>query len=261
MNIDLAFSYALAAVILSGILAYLFRIFTRGSAKYSRVERQGGSKLLNEDLMTMGYWWFEPIGHWFNNRGVTPNQVTWLSLVCAIIATLCLALGMFGIAAWFMLFAGLLDIVDGLVARLSGIQDPAGAVLDSSLDRYVDFLFLAGLLVYYIDSIFFVVIVMTAMLGTFMISYSSAKAEAMQIEPPRGMMKRSERLVYIVAATGLTPFSIAYIESNWTFTPALGLPIFLVVCMFAVLTNVSAVQRLKALGLAARKQAMGEPQE
>jgi len=256
MNINLIFSYALATVILSGIVAYLFRVMKRGSAKYARVERQGGSKLLNEDFMAMGYWWFEPIGHWFTNRGFTPNQVTWLSLVCAVIATVCLATGSFGIAAWFMLFAGLLDIVDGLVARLSGIQDPAGAVLDSSLDRYVDFLFLAGLLIYYIDSILFVIIVMFAMLGTFMISYSSSKAEAMQIEPPRGMMKRSERLVYIVAATGLTPFSLAYIEPEWDFSPALGLPIFLVICMFAILTNVSAIQRLKALGVAARHQAL-----
>ena len=256
MNIDLIASYSLAAVIATGIVAYLVRVLTRGSAKYERVERQGGSKLLNEDFMSMGYWWLLPFGNWFNNRGITPNQVTWLSLVCAIIATVCLATGHFGIAAWFMLFAGFLDILDGLVARLSGKQDPAGAVLDSSLDRYVDFLFLAGLLIYYIDSTFYVVIVMFAMLGTFMISYSSSKAEAMQIEPPRGMMKRSERLVYIVTATGLTPFSIAYIESDWEYTPSLGIPIFFVICMFAVLTNLSAIQRLKALGIAARNQAL-----
>lgn len=256
MNIDLVFSYALAALILTGIFAYLFRILTRGSTRYERVERQGSSKLLPEDLMTMGYWWLLPIGNWFNNRGFTPNQVTWLSLVCAVIATVCLATGHFGIAAWFMLFAGFLDIIDGVVARLSGKQDPAGAVLDSSLDRYVDFLFFAGILIYYLESTLYVVIVMTAMLGTFMISYSSSKAEAMQIEPPRGMMKRSERLVYIVAATGLTPFSFAYVESDWTLSPALGLPLFFVVCMMAILTNVSAIQRLKALGIAARLQAL-----
>lgn len=254
MKLDLAVAWMMVALAVAGILFYVGRVLRRGRASYDRIERQGGSALLNKDVMAMGYWWFEPLGRACVRVGISANQVSWISFVCGVLAAVCASVGYFGFAALFALLAGLLDIVDGMVARLSGSQDPAGAILDSTLDRYVDFLFTAGLVIYYRDSVLLVALVLLAMLGSFMISYSTAKAEAMQVTPPRGSMKRSERVVYLIGASILTPFSIHYLEADWDFSPALGLPMLLTIGLIAVMANISAVQRMVALAQAVREK-------
>ena len=48
---------------------------------------------------------------------------------------------------------------------------------------------------------------LAALFGSFMVSYTTAKAEAMGVEPPRGSMRRAERAIYLLVAAGLTPYS------------------------------------------------------
>ncbi len=259
MTIDLFISFFITGIALLSVLLYLLRVITRGKAVYERVEKQGGSRLFSKELMAMGYWCFEPLGHWCHRRGFSPNQITWISFLFGFIAAFAVSFGYFGLGALCLLMAGWLDVLDGMVARLIGSNDPAGMVLDSSLDRYVDFIFLAGLVIYYRDSTLIMVIVLLAILGSFMISYSTAKAEAMQITPPRGSMKRSERLLYLIVACVLAPYSITYLETDWAFSPALGLPVLIVVCAIALLSNISAVQRLTSVALQARKNQNSAP--
>jgi CDP-diacylglycerol--glycerol-3-phosphate 3-phosphatidyltransferase len=159
-------------------------------------------------------------------------------------------LGLFGIGGLCALIAGLFDMLDGMVARLSGTQSAAGVVLDSSLDRYVDFFFLAGLLIYYSFSPWLMIIVLAAILGSFMVSYSTAKAEALHVTPPRGMMKRTDRYVYLILGALLSPFSIYYLEAGSTFPHALAYPLLLTVSIIAIFANISAVQRLYAVAQA-----------
>ncbi|MDX1812101.1 MAG: CDP-alcohol phosphatidyltransferase family protein, partial [Gammaproteobacteria bacterium] len=238
MSFDLGVAWFLVALTITGIVFYLSRVVRLGRAQFDRIDRAGGSILLNKEVMVMGYWWFEPLGKWLHNNGISANAVSWSAFACGVFAAISVSQGFFGLAGLFVLLSGLLDVVDGMVARFSNSSNPAGEVLDSSLDRYVDFFFLAGLVFYYQQTSLLVGLVLFAMLGSFMISYSTAKAEAMHITPPRGAMKRSERIVYIIGASILSPFSINYLESGWDYVQPLALPMLFSISLIAVIANI-----------------------
>ncbi len=253
--LDLILSIIILTATLAGIALFTWHRATRGEISYARIEKQGSSALLGKNTMNMGYWWVEPLGKFFQRHDITPNQISWTSLAFGLGAGIAVGAGHFGLAGLCLLLAGFMDMLDGMVARLQGSNDPAGIVLDSSLDRYVDFFFLAGLTIYYKDSTLLMLLPLLAILGSFMVSYSTAKAEAMHITPPRGAMKRSERMTYLIVATVFTPLSLQFLEHDWRYEPALALPLLFVVSLIAIMSNVSAVQRLRAIALEARRQA------
>jgi hypothetical protein len=86
-----------------------------------------------------------------------------------------------------------------------------------------------------------------------MVSYSSAKAEALHVKPPRGSMRRVERAALLVGATALTPLAALL-------GPAVkDMPILLALGAIAVFGNVSAIQRLAAIRAAVRERAAVPP--
>ena len=256
--IDYAVSIFLAILAISGVLAYLAWAKFQGKVHFDRVDSTGGSSLLSKDVMNMGYWWFQPIGKFCVKYNISPNQISWASLVFGILAGASACFGNFGLAALFLWTAAALDAVDGMVARLIGSNDPMGIILDSSLDRYVDFFFFAGVVVYYSFNPVLMMVPLFAILGSFMISYSSAKAEAMQLVPPRGTMKRAERLTYMIAGGILASFSINWLESGWDMENPIGLPMLFVMGMIAVMANISAVKRLYSLAKQSAAQQQGD---
>ncbi len=247
---DAFVTLAFFSALLLGIFLYAGKLALKGHESFTRVDQQGSSAVSPKVLMEMCYWWFRPVGSFFIKRGISANQISWLSFISGIIAALFATFGLFGLAATWLSFSAILDTVDGIVARETNTASPAGIILDSSLDRYVDFFFLAALLLYYRDSVVLMITIMLAMLGSFMVSYSTAKAEAMQLTPPRGNMKRSDRLVYLILGAFFSSLSIAWWESPQLITPP-GIPIILVLIMIAGLANYSAIQRLIALAKAA----------
>src|SRR3989344_3850933 len=85
------------------------------------------------------------VGVVFSKIPLSPNQWTMLSIVPAIVASWLIAQNQFLYAAIFFAIASFLDFVDGSVARVTGRVTKFGAYLDTVLDRYVEFLAIAGL--------------------------------------------------------------------------------------------------------------------
>ena len=85
---------------------------------------------------------------------------------------------------------------------MTGVSSDAGEVLDAAVDRYVEFFFLGGLMIYYRDIAALLILTLFALVGSFMVSYSSAKAEALHVPAPKGSMRRPERAVYLTAGRG-----------------------------------------------------------
>jgi phosphatidylglycerophosphate synthase len=253
MSLDVIISITAFTAVGAGIVLYLIKLKTQGHESYARVDSQGSSKLVSKSVMEMGYWWFQVPGEMLVKRNVSPDQVSWASLVVGFLAGCLMAFGFFGVAATLLFTSAILDALDGYVARRTEKFSPCGEILDSSLDRYVDFFFFAGLIIFYRDSIAVMLITLFAMLGSFMISYSSAKAQAMNIKPPRGSMKRSDRLVYLIAGGYFASLSINFFENSTNTFPS-GIPMVLVLLMIAVLSNISAVQRLKTLAVNANNR-------
>lgn len=94
--------YTIALLMLMGIvaLAYTIRLSLRGRARFDRVNRQGGSVLLGKGLMEMAYWSLQPIAKALVFLKMTPNQLSWASLVSGGCAGVALAYGSFGFAAF-----------------------------------------------------------------------------------------------------------------------------------------------------------------
>jgi len=95
---------------------------------------------------------------------------------------------------------------------------------------------------------------LAASAGAVMVSYSTAKAEALGVDPPRGLMRRQERAVYLVLGAALTPFFEVATRRGlpvW----AGQLPLLAALAMIALFGNASAVRRLKAVSDALRRQA------
>jgi phosphatidylglycerophosphate synthase len=197
--------------------------------------------------MEMAYWSLQPIARFLIFCRVTPNQLSWTSLFFGSITGLVLAFGHFGFGACFSTISGMLDILDGMVARTLGTQSDAGEVLDASVDRYVEFFFFIGLAAYYHLIPTFLVLVLLAMMGSFMVSYSTAKAEALGITPPRGSMRRPERALYLVLGAALSPWTISWLETERNTPVAIAHPMIIMLCMVAVVANFSALERLYAI--------------
>lgn len=227
-----------------------------GRTRYQRVAQQGGTFFLGLDLMNAGYWALQPVVKQCAQRGITADTLSWISLVPATIAAVTAAAGHWGLAAWALLASALLDVLDGAVARSTGTASPTGAVLDSVLDRYAEAIVFGGIFFYYRNHITAQLVTFAALVGSFLVTYSTAKAEALRLKPPRGAMKRSDRLTVLVLGAALSPLSLHWLE------PAanhLTWPMLVAITLIAVLGNASAIQRFAALAREAAHPMRAEP--
>jgi hypothetical protein len=89
-------------------------------------------------------------------------------------------------------------------------------------------------------------LVFLAWMGSFMVSYVSAKDEALPVKAPRGLMRRTERAVYLTVATGITPLTQLLAGPE---RPAwVGLfPLIVALSLIGVIANLSSIYRLRVL--------------
>ncbi|HEX3697470.1 MAG TPA: CDP-alcohol phosphatidyltransferase family protein [Polyangia bacterium] len=251
---DVYFAYGIFSLVGVIAVSYLIRTFLRGRARHARTDADGGSVFLNKASMEMGYWLMGPVVDWTAAMGLTPNQVTALSLIPATIASVAGAFGWFGLAAVMATAAAYGDIIDGLLARKLGISSDAGEMLDAVVDRYGEFMFLAGLAVYYRTHWMVEGLVLIAIFGSFMFSYVTAKAEAAGVKAPRGSMRRAERAVYLLVGSGATSVWKVFFGDSASHLLH-EFPIILAVTVVGVVSNVSMVQRCAAIIQALRERA------
>jgi phosphatidylglycerophosphate synthase len=235
------------------IAGYILRSLTLGRARHERVEGDGGSPLMHKSIMEIGFWLAEPIVSLLAALRMTPNMVTLLSLVPALGAAVASGNGWFGLAAGLGVLSTLCDVLDGLLARRLGTSSDAGEVIDASVDRYVEFLFLAGITFYYRTNAFMLVLGLAAIFGSYTVSYTTAKAEAMGVKPPRGVMRRAERGFYTLFAAAFTSVTHAVFPETTTFLLR-DLPMLLMLALVGGATNISAPLRLRAVMAALREK-------
>lgn len=245
---DLLISFGLLSFAAALGIGYGLRVLFAGKARFDRTDREGGSALVSKGMMEMAYWALQPVGDLLIRFRITANGISFLSLGFGALAGVAISSGLFGLGGALSMVSALMDTLDGMVARKTGFSSDSGEVLDAAVDRYVEFFFLAGLMDYFRQDPRWFLLSAGALLGSFMVSYSTAKAEALQVTPPRGMMRRTERAVVLTLGAVLSPVFIGSFEST-TPAPMLG-ALFLV----ALLSNASAIQRLRAIAIAVKKR-------
>ena len=144
-----------------------------------------------------------PIAEYIVKLGIHPNTLTFSGLVGNMIGAYFLSQGNFLWGGIIILVMGPIDALDGATARAKGAINPWGAFVDSTIDRWSESVIMLGLLVHYatINAAQSTVLVLLALVGSIMVSYTRARAEALGFKANVGVMTRLER--YLVLAPAL----------------------------------------------------------
>ncbi len=180
---------------------------------------------------------------------LTPNQVTVVGVILTFLASGLVAFGHLWWAGVVLIFAGTCDILDGALARSTNASYPYGAFLDSTLDRYAEGAVYLGLAAYFIGAggplqRWLVLGTLAALAGSFLVSYVRARAQSLGFTCESGLFARPERVVVTV---------IGLIFGGWV--------LYGVVFLLAVLTNLTALQRIREVWLQGREQRLAHELE
>lgn len=147
-----------------------------------------------------GHWLLEKVVDALAATGIHPNAWTSLGLAVNILAGVLFAADQFRWAAAAIFLAGLLDMTDGRVARRQGRTTTFGAFFDSMIGRYSDMGLYMGLIIHYamMGRFFYAVLTAVAMMSSFMVSYSQARAESLIPSCKVGFMERPERVILLI---------------------------------------------------------------
>lgn len=166
---------------------------------------------------------------------LSPNSISFFATFLGLVAAFFFFTYHTFTAGAFLLLSGLLDTLDGTVARLTKRASKFGAIIDSSMDRYVEFALYLGILNYYRnDWMFYVGYI--GLVGSIMVSYARARAASLGVNQVVGMMQRPERLIIMAAGAIINaPVDIFY-NTDWTLRAVL---IFI-----AFFSNTTALRRI-----------------
>lgn len=148
-----------------------------------------------------------PVAEWLIKRHVRPNTITSASAIVVIGAGAAFALDQPRLGALWLLLSGLLDVLDGKVARGGGMVSRFGAFFDSTLDRLGEAVLFAGIATYFQTAqgqtapILGVTLALATLTGSFLVSYTRARAEGLGLDCTVGLAQRPERILVLGAPT------------------------------------------------------------
>jgi phosphatidylglycerophosphate synthase len=196
---------------------------------------------------------------------ISPNMITTIGLILNIVAS-----GIFMYAAeatirgdmyyvgWgggMILFAGVFDMIDGRLARLSNMSSAFGAFYDSVLDRFSEMFMFLGICYYLIAQDYFIssFLAFLALIGSSMVSYTRARAEGLGVKCDIGWMQRPERIVIIGGSALLCGLFAPIIGNDFKIeSPIPNIPWFETISIFtiplaivAIFSNLTAIQRIQ----------------
>jgi CDP-diacylglycerol---glycerol-3-phosphate 3-phosphatidyltransferase len=163
---------------------------------------------------------------------ITPNVLTLFGFVLNAIVAYLLATQHLVWGGVMMLFAGLFDMLDGALAKITNQVTDFGGFLDSVVDRYSEAVILFGMLLYYYQEpnnkgLVEIVLLYTILVGSMMISYARSRAGMLGIANEVGLLARPERIILL--GIGLLAPTILLDPILW---------------ILAIGTQVTAIQRI-----------------
>ncbi len=160
--------------------------------------------------------------------GIRPAHLSYAQLVGSVFVGYEYAMGNFLFGGLLLLATGVLDVLDGRVARKTGTASLQGAFLDSMIDRYADASAFLGL-IYFFQGSWVIWPTLLALVGSLNVSYARARAEGLGVDCKIGLMQRAERFLLLGFGTVLMEFY--------------SLPAVAIIVLLAVLVNFTAGQR------------------
>jgi CDP-diacylglycerol---glycerol-3-phosphate 3-phosphatidyltransferase len=176
-------------------------------------------------------------------RRINPNAITTVGTLCSMTAGVIYATGHISIAGWILGVTALFDVLDGTVARRTNRSTVFGAFYDSTLDRVADGAVLGGLTIFFARNEMhhsvpdwtatpMVGVLLLGIIGTFLTSYTRARAESLGIDAKVGVLQRPERVTLLSAPQAF--FGLAL--NGW---------VLIAICLLLSATAwITAVQRI-----------------
>lgn len=166
------------------------------------------------------------IGRTVGGAGITPNMISLFGFGGNLAAAWLIAQDRLLWAGIVYVFFSALDLVDGAVARATGLASPFGAVFDAVLDRASEAIVLASCAWYFAERGEQVQVAMTsaAIFGSIAVSYMRARAEVVGLSMREGLFRRQERVALLTIGLLLNGLTVG-------------------IGALAVLANLTAVQR------------------
>jgi len=172
-----------------------------------------------------------------NVSWLQPWMITVLSALLGLVAGATFALGLPFVGALIAAASQVLDGVDGQLSRRTGKASPAGAFLDSCLDRYSDGAMVIGLVVYELSRSHaqfaapILAVGSLAIIGSGLISYSSARAGQLALDLGKPTLASKGTRTSVVVAAGLL-------------SPFIAVMPLLALCYLALHTNIVVATRI-----------------
>ena len=141
----------------------------------------------------------DPATRFLVRKRIQPNLLTTIGFVLSTLAAVYIFRDDLLIGGILILIGGTFDIFDGRVARATGMNSSFGAFYDSTLDRFSEIIIYLSLLNWFAThgDVWTGYVILTAMGGALMVSYTRARAEALGFKCLVGFLQRPERVVFI----------------------------------------------------------------
>ena len=194
----------------------------------------------------------EPLEDALVGARVHPDALTWAQLAVSVLAGAVFWAGWLFVGGWLTIVAGTLDVLDGGVARQAGVASPRGALVDSLVDRCAEFATFLGLGAFFRDS-WIVLAVAVACFGSFMVSYTRARAEGLGIDVQLGSAQRPERYLILGCGAWLSDL-VAHLTCGLT-GRATHVVLATAIVVLAGLSAWTALERARLAAAALRRSA------
>jgi len=193
----------------------------------------------------------DPVADALVRRGVAPNTITTIGTLCAMASGVLYAAGWIRTGGWVMGLTALFDVLDGTVARRSGRSTAFGAFYDSTLDRVADGFVLGGFAVFFATrpggwALAMVVVSVLGLIGSYLTSYTRARADALGVDASGGVLQRPERVVLLSAPQAFFGLALD------------GFVLSAILVLLTVTAWLTAAQRIRAVYVAMDRRAASD---
>lgn len=156
----------------------------------------------------------DPVARLVARTGVTPAMVTLTGFAISVAGAVLIGAGRLTVGASLLGGGALLDILDGVLARVTGTESDRGALLDSFTDRLGEVAMWTGLAYYLGDAAApgLVTLSIVAACGSLLIPYLRARAEGLGVDGKGGWFGRAERLLVFGIGVGLAGLDLPTLE-------------------------------------------------
>ena len=196
----------------------------------------------------------DPLAQVFIRLHVRPNLITTAGTIVVIASAAAFAAGWIKSGGLLLLISGLLDMMDGRVARRADMTTTFGAFYDSTLDRVGESALFGGIALYFLRGgvpservTLAVIACLVALATSLIVSYTRARAEGLGLTAKVGIAQRAERVLLLGVP-------------SMFFGPGThGALLFWIVVVLAVATSVTVVQRVVYVARVADEPSVRRP--